>query len=363
MTQKNHFLTLDGFRGLAALLVVMRHTTAFFGSNPFFESYLAVDVFFLLSGAVVTRAYEARLLTGLTLEGFARIRILRLYPLYVLGTGIGIVAAMTGVIWFPHSLPFNAVLGLLFIPSIQSVSLFPFNGPAWSLSAELAVNLFYGATVRMLSDVRVMLLMAASALSILGFLYFGHAHSLDAGFDRHAFYLAYLRVGYSFMAGVLLYRLFARRHDMSAPPIVNNGIAILAMAGLTAILMASPPKAAVPYFDFFAVTIGFPLLVLIGMRYQPGAHLARACKLLGAVSYPIYIVHAPLTEFVRVALRKHAGYSVAAHAPWAGVALLIFLIVLAWCLNRYYDEPVRKFFDGMQSRPIVEQGPAQGQLK
>ncbi|MFX5999031.1 hypothetical protein ABTF05_21860, partial [Acinetobacter baumannii] len=63
----------------------MRHTTPFFGNNPFFSSYLAVDLFFLLSGVVLCRSYESRLLNGMRLGAFLRIRLLRLYPLYFLG--------------------------------------------------------------------------------------------------------------------------------------------------------------------------------------------------------------------------------------------------------------------------------------
>lgn len=45
MNNKDHFLTLDGFRGIAAILVVLRHTLPYFGGNPFFSSYLSVDLF------------------------------------------------------------------------------------------------------------------------------------------------------------------------------------------------------------------------------------------------------------------------------------------------------------------------------
>ncbi|WP_044531373.1 acyltransferase family protein, partial [Herbaspirillum sp. B65] len=80
MQHKDHFLTLDGFRGIAAILVVLRHTTPYFGDNPFFSSYLAVDLFFLLSGAVVARSYEHRLQQDMSLRQFMWIRLLRLYP-------------------------------------------------------------------------------------------------------------------------------------------------------------------------------------------------------------------------------------------------------------------------------------------
>jgi peptidoglycan/LPS O-acetylase OafA/YrhL len=70
---KRTFVTLDGLRGIAALAIVARHAPVLFNSvsiyvqsdigKPtalFFESYLAVDFFFALSGFVLAHAYGQR---------------------------------------------------------------------------------------------------------------------------------------------------------------------------------------------------------------------------------------------------------------------------------------------------------------
>jgi hypothetical protein len=96
---KREFTTLDGMRGIAALAVVTRHAPLYFESvsifvqspmakapiavGPFFESYLAVDFFFALSGFVLAHAYGHRLATGMSPGRFMAIRLIRLYPLYV----------------------------------------------------------------------------------------------------------------------------------------------------------------------------------------------------------------------------------------------------------------------------------------
>ena len=96
------FYTLDGIRGIAAILVMMRHTIPFFGVD-FVESYLAVDIFFLLSGVVITNAYERRLQSGLSVLRFIWIRVVRMYPLYMLGSLISIVAVAFGLFWWIDS--------------------------------------------------------------------------------------------------------------------------------------------------------------------------------------------------------------------------------------------------------------------
>lgn len=60
------YRTLHGIRGVAALCIVVLHSPRLFGSAPVFLA-LAVDLFFALSGFVLTHAYEDRLRRGMTL--------------------------------------------------------------------------------------------------------------------------------------------------------------------------------------------------------------------------------------------------------------------------------------------------------
>src|ERR1700761_1914630 len=83
------FETLDGLRGIAALAVVLYHLPLpLHALAP--RGYLAVDLFFLMSGFVVAAAYEERLLSGLSTAAFALVRLKRLWPLYGLGVVLGV---------------------------------------------------------------------------------------------------------------------------------------------------------------------------------------------------------------------------------------------------------------------------------
>ena len=48
------------------------------------HAYLAVDFFFMLSGFIVARAYEARLSTSMTFVEFVKVRFVRLYPIILI---------------------------------------------------------------------------------------------------------------------------------------------------------------------------------------------------------------------------------------------------------------------------------------
>lgn len=98
---RRKYHTLDGIRGTAALMILVRHAGYYFGNIGIrlskAESYLAVDLFFVLSGFVIAEAYDKRLAGGLSPTDFMKIRFIRLYPLYLLGLLIGTIASIFSI--------------------------------------------------------------------------------------------------------------------------------------------------------------------------------------------------------------------------------------------------------------------------
>ena len=89
------FLGLDGMRGVAALFVVLLHSTPYWGFAPLQRSYLAVDLFFALSGFVIAHAYERRFENlSMNAWSFTVTRVIRLYPMYVIGIILGSLWAL-----------------------------------------------------------------------------------------------------------------------------------------------------------------------------------------------------------------------------------------------------------------------------
>src|SRR5882757_4576753 len=93
MTAKNHYVVLDGLRGVASLTVVAFHLCETYSlGDPFAQvinhGYLAVDFFFLLSGFVIAYAYDDRW-TSMSQWGFYKRRLIRLQPMIIMGSIIG----------------------------------------------------------------------------------------------------------------------------------------------------------------------------------------------------------------------------------------------------------------------------------
>jgi peptidoglycan/LPS O-acetylase OafA/YrhL len=87
MNESNRrYLALDGLRGIAALLVVLYHVELpnHFTHNSFTRhGYLAVDLFLILSGFVISSAYSRRIFDAHRAGEFYWLRFFRIYPLHI----------------------------------------------------------------------------------------------------------------------------------------------------------------------------------------------------------------------------------------------------------------------------------------
>jgi peptidoglycan/LPS O-acetylase OafA/YrhL len=90
---KNHYVVLDGLRGVASLMVLAFHSLEPFSHGDATKQiinhgYLAVDFFFMLSGFVISYAYDDRW-GRMTQWGFYKRRLIRLQPMVIMGSLIG----------------------------------------------------------------------------------------------------------------------------------------------------------------------------------------------------------------------------------------------------------------------------------
>src|SRR5262249_53245277 len=114
------------------------------------HGYLAVDFFLMLSGFVLATTYERRLsFEQLGIAEFIRRRLVRLYPLALIGLVLGCINVL--LLRNPGdanqeslaSIVLICVLNILLVPNVSSHFgrvLFPVNAPIWSLFLEVLVN-------------------------------------------------------------------------------------------------------------------------------------------------------------------------------------------------------------------------------
>lgn len=340
--QSEKFLVLEGMRGVAAMFVAVRHTFMWWGSVSFGESFLAVDLFFLLSGLVLAHAYERRITTGAIGVGrFMGRRLLRIYPLYVIGTMIGLACTLT----WPDppappidNFPLTTALGLLMVPSdvISGQDFYPFDYPSWSLFFELVANLIFVIVVPVLTPVRLAAVcIFAYAVFTMGMLLHG---SGDLGYYHDDLAVGLARVVFPFFLGVLLARHLGRLQAWlhGLPPLAVP--LVLVTAACLAPTFDSARLRVV--HELVMIAAGFPLLVAVGVSVRVRPIEAPALTALGVLSFPLFVLHAPVGETLRLLLLDR-GVDVTAWAPWSGLVLLIGLTILAWAVGRYVDQPLR----------------------
>lgn len=326
------FVALDGIRGIAAILVMMRHTSGMWGWR-FEHSYLAVDLFFLLSGFVIANSYERKLADGrLTVAGFARLRLIRFYPMYLVALALSACLA-----WAPDAqdlaslthreVVWRATLAMFFLPTLGA-ALFPLLGVTWSLFYELIVNLIY-AVARPALTTRMLL--SVSGLAYLALVTASLKHgSLDMGMAGNLAGVAegLVRATFGIFLGIALYRLRTRLWARlpAIPPLA-------AIVALTA-LMCAPAIGPLWLIDVLSIPLMAPLVLLAARRPPP---LGRAMLFLGSASYPIYLLHIPLHVAVERVLQMRGA------TPWTGLAFAMGTVLLGVAAERFYDLPLRRW--------------------
>lgn len=365
MQSSRAFITLDALRGIAALAVISWHGGRLFGDDgPVFTSaILAVDLFFILSGFVLTHAYEQRLNANLSVPDFIRMRLIRLYPLYLLGFLIaGLAVALrlyANMAEGSTELGIAAVLNALMLPNPAAGSppfLFQFNFPAWSLFFELIANIAFALFGARLStrNLAIFVGVLGAALIAVTLRY----QSFDLGASWRTFDGGLARAMFGFFAGMLIYRL---RGKFAFTQSIQSNWMVLALAALT--LASFLPRFAVGEWRppaelklLFAMTL-YPALILVAARYEPDARLLPICSWLGVASYAAYVLHVPLHALGGVVAQLSADVWLEEFAPISGLTFIVVIGLSAWLADKYWDRPIRSFLN-QKLAPTCKPAPA-----
>ena len=367
---KPHFELLDGLRGVAAILVLFYHIFEGFSFaeltngagdgviRTLNHGHIAVDFFFILSGFVISYAYDDRWNSMNTWQFFKR-RLIRLHPMLIMGAIIGTMAfAVVGFErWDGTTAPTGWVmtallLTMFMIPAVPGVpyevrgngEMFPLNGPGWSLFFEYIGNILYALFIRRLSTVMLALLtVILGAVHAWFFIWNVSGYDMiGVGWtiDEVNFWGGLVRMLFPFTIGMLLARTFKPRKIKGAFYICS--IALIVMFAVPYIASAGDISLNSLY-EFICIAAVFPLLVWIGACGDNGnGHTSRINRLLGDISYPLYIVHYPIMYIFYAWLIEKQYYTLQDCWPMAAL-VVVSSILLAYLCLKLYDEPVRRW--------------------
>ncbi len=354
---------LDGYRGLAALLVVVYH--AWQHASPTHAGALAgtplylvlrsleagVAWFFVLSGLLLYLPFARAALEQdgrpSTRAFFAK-RALRILPLYYVAILLVWASRYDGL----AEERVDLVEHLTFTQTFSQAHVFWTIGPAWSLAVEVGFYLLlpalgalaYAACARLRTRAGRLALLAALPLIVgLASLAF-KAWALwvwHAPMDRWTVWFGLPARADGFAAGMLL--AVARLAGLRAP-------APLRLAGLAVLGIAFARHDAAPAWQAFfhaASALGFAL-VLAPSVARKGAEgpwervLGSApFSFLGAISYSVYLWHEPLMiELAKRGWLLHKG------ASWLlpnSVAMVGLSVAAGWASYRLVEAPAMRW--------------------
>jgi peptidoglycan/LPS O-acetylase OafA/YrhL len=352
---------LTGIRFFAALHVVLFHYAP--GLPPLLRNvaangYMAVGLFFILSGFVLAYNYAGRAVKP---RRFLGARFARIYPAYLLGF---VLIAPAVVMRLLHSDPQKlAAAGLAagglvqgWFPKLALV----WNGPGWSLSNEAFFYLLFPAilpAVIRLSPRGLWLVAAACWAAALA----PPLARLALHGGEHAeavMYMPVFRVA-EFVLGVAAGAGYLRRGPGRGFAAVPVSVVLAAFAALSPLLFPAVLRGALaaPLFAALVYTLASGGGIL-------GRLLSwRPVSILGNASYAIYILQSPLMAWFLLVTQGTSAGSVRAPLGWAGfAAYTAILTVVSLACYAWLETPARRWiqsWDIFQERGRSMATPAQ----
>jgi peptidoglycan/LPS O-acetylase OafA/YrhL len=333
------FDLLDAIRGIAAIAVMMFHYTSHNGLDWIPGAWVAVDLFFVLSGFVIAHSYARPLLDGMRLREFLVIRVIRLGPLYLFGLLLGAIAMLSTTSHRGPEILRVAALGAIGFPYFNHIdwpfggmmltgALYPLNDPAWSLCFEFIVNVAFVGFVQRFRAASAWWFTAGAYALFVGVT--SVTFQTNPGWSGEYFYAGIPRVFAAFFAGALFYG-FARR-EYRALTFACCGIAF-------GLFFSANPKLQLLNSVTFV-----PAAVYLASSVRVTGMLQRACRAMGDLSYPLYIVHFPMYRLLWhpvQALRGSTGLHIVLIAALTA-AVAAMLIPIDAAARRWVRTAIRR---------------------
>ncbi len=343
---------LTSLRGIAAVCVLLFHSSFYAyhfagGALPSLwrRGYLGVDLFFFLSGFVLTHVYGRRFVeqeSWRTIRRFFWARFCRIYPASFFTTAVFVLAYTVGRLPFPSDASFTkqlvAALLLLQVPWLDDIVI---NSPSWSISTELYAYLLFPFVVPLICRLSGG---KAAIFGILLLLAVAADHTVFSHDQQNFGWGALIRALPEFVVGAFAYRfysegIFRRFWEKDATLI---GISIIIVAGF----LADVSDGAI---------VVLLLALLLASVWNSGKITdflnARTLRFLGEASYSIYIFQIlPFTVAVSL-----AGMFVAHGLGGARFQVIATLFAIGGGLlvHRRVDTPIRAALRRLPDRLVV----------
>jgi len=331
-----YFPALDGLRGIAIMAVIIWHCMPC--CQSFFPGWAGVDLFFVLSGYLITgRLLDTKGQPGYFFR-FYRNRILRIWPLYyalvipflLLLPYVGEINQADLTLYQQHPLSF-----LLFFQNWTFIRHGPIRdyslGHLWSLAIEEQFYLVWPLIILLVRTprrrIRLFVSLILIGLTTRCIYYAFHLYGDD---PVHIYYNTFFRAD-GLLAGSLLCQLHRLHIKIS-----RVWSAVIVLVGLLSFPTVGMTTGWISPLIPFSVSVGYTLLAIVfacmlHLALQPKHLIARLCEIrplrwIGKISYGLYMIHMPVWIIVGNEL-----FRISRKINWTGHEKLLYWIVALIC--------------------------------
>lgn len=329
---------IDGLRAISILLVVGYHAQPWLLPGGF----IGVDVFFVISGFLITRIILTQADAGeFSITDFYARRVRRIFPALILVLATVFLAGW--LVLLPDQfvlLGENIAASVAFAANLLQIGQAGYFAPdaaenpllhLWSLGVEEQFYIFWPPAILLLAAV------AARARWMVAIALVSFALGVGAmfGHQTFAFYSPFTRAWELLAGGLLAHLVLTRKSDSWGKPISNY----LGVLGLAAILGPALLLDRTSTFPGFYAAL--PVLGAVLILAAPDAVVNRTLLSMrpmvwiGLISYPLYLWHWPLLVYLGI-LRNGVPNVL---EIWAAV---IIAVILSWVTFRFVEKPLRR---------------------
>lgn len=327
---------IDGLRAVAVLPVILFHA----GIGAFSGGYVGVDIFFVISGYLITSIILTERSEGaFTIWGFYERRARRILPALFL---VVIASLPFAWAWMPPEMledfGRSVAATTLFVSNVhfwETADYFASDTDmkpllhTWSLAVEEQFYLIFPLLLMLIGTShkrRGTWLLSLLALLSLLLCEWGWRHEPEANF-----YFTLSRFWELLVGSLCAILLFARR------PYASNGLAALGLALILFAILGFDESLPFPSLYTVVPVLGTALIILFAGQETATTRLL-SCKFLvgiGLISYSAYLWHQPIFAFIRIRSPQE---------PTLALMLVASVVVLgfAYLSWRFVEQPFRR---------------------
>lgn len=363
--KKVKFKSLDAFRGLAALVIVMYHSAFYADTNVsqiVQNGGVFVDFFFILSGFVMAYSYQDKIGKSISFRKFFLLRVGRLYPLHIFVLLLWIPYIGAKVYVYQHGMGatdpleinnFSTLTSNLFLMQglgIDGAPMMAWNFPSWSISTEFYTYLVFFIVSVLFSFRKRSIYNIFIPLSTILLLYFTY----DPNIGEYSA-LSFVRCLGGFFGGVVVYNIY-KKVKFNIENVAYATFLEIIVLSSTLYLVQLDYDYTLRYLTIFAFMVVIYLFSIQNIGAVSRILEMKLPQLIGKLSYSIYMMHALIMVVafnVFQYIFKFETSSIdtistnALIFDWANVVnfLLIVLVVLSsWFTYKWIEIPWQKRF-------------------